>query len=170
MIRSARLVLAAIFFAGFATAASAQDRAALDALIDATYEVISGGVGEERDWEQMRSQFLPDGTMTVVNPRPDGSTIARTLTVDDYIEQSGEFLMTVGFVESETHRATYIYGEVATVLSAYEGYRSDTDEVFVTGVNTMIVVWTEGEWKVANITWRNGETIPVENAFVDRAQ
>ncbi|MEE2526009.1 hypothetical protein V0U79_06490 [Hyphobacterium sp. HN65] len=170
MIHSARLFAAAILTAGFSAGAFAQDQDSLDALIDATYAVISGGVGEQRDWDQMRSQFLPDGSMTVVNPRPDGTTLARTLTVDDYIEASSEFLMQVGFVERETRRATYIYGEVATVLSAYEGYRTDTDEVFVTGVNTFVAVWTEGEWKIASINWRNGVAIPVEDAFIDRAE
>jgi hypothetical protein len=148
----------------------AQDTASIDQIVTAVYDVISGEVGEERDWDRFRSLFAEGATMTSVNPSPDGGTLASTFTPEDYIARQGPALMQIGFVESETRRAVYRYGEVATVLTAYEATRGDTGEMFLTGVNTMVLVHTGGEWQVSSITWRNGPAIPVDDAFAVQAE
>ncbi|WP_394692717.1 nuclear transport factor 2 family protein [Hyphobacterium sp.] len=152
------------------TPVQADDTASIDRIVTAVYDVISGEVGEERDWDRFRSLFAEGAIMTSVNPLPDGSTLASTFTPEDYIARHGPALMQIGFVERETRRAVYRYGEVATVLTAYEASRGDTGEVFLTGVNTIVLVHTGGEWQVNSITWRNGPAIPVDEAFMVQAE
>jgi hypothetical protein len=150
--------------------AQADDDAAIDVVIDDLYAVISGDIGETRDWEAFRALFLPGATMSVVSPGEDGTGAARIITPEDYIASNGPVLAEIGFSERETHRALYRYGDMATVLTAYEGYRADRDIVFLTGINTIVLMREQGSWKIASIAWRNGPPIPVEDGFINRAQ
>lgn len=165
-----RLVFILILVPGFVSSARADDMAALDRTIHQLYEVISGDVGEARDWVAFRDLFIPGAVMTVGAPGADGSGLVRTMTPEDYISSNGPLLVEIGFIEQETQRAVYRYGQMATVLTAYEAWRMDRNEVFLTGVNTVVLMLVEGEWKIASIAWRNGPSLPIEEAFIDRAQ
>ena len=134
--------------------------------VEALYEVISGPVGEPRDWERFRTMFLDGAQMTVLAPMPAGEERVVTLTVEEYVSRNAERLSEMGFTEAETRRQTHVYGGLATILSAYEATRSDTGETFATGVNTIVLAREEGVWKVASLAWRSEtEDWPVERAF-----
>ena len=66
-------------------AAAEADVASVDAIIAALYDVISGPVGQARDWNRMRSLFVPTGRLMPVGVRADGSAGMRILQVNDYI-------------------------------------------------------------------------------------
>lgn len=133
--------------------------------LEALYDVISGPVGEARDWERFRSLFVEGARMTIVLPSEDGTRIV-SLSPDDYIERSAESLVSIGFTETETRRETFLYGEMATILSAYEGVRIDTGETVAVGINTLVIVKEGDAWKVASIAWRAAdEAWPVDSGF-----
>lgn len=134
--------------------------------VEALYEVISGPVGELRDWERFRAMFLDSAQMTVLAPLPEGGERVVTLTIDEYVSRNAERLSEMGFTEAETRRQSHVYGGLATILSAYEATRADTGETFATGVNTLVLAREEGVWKVASLAWRSEtEDWPVERAF-----
>lgn len=134
--------------------------------LDALYGVISGPVGETRDWERFRALFLPGAQMSVAVSAPDGTEQVVVLTLDDYIERNGEALARIGFTETETRRQTHLYGGMATILSAYEAVRADTGEQIAEGVNSLTILNDGGTWKIASIAWRAADSDwPVERAF-----
>ena len=71
-------------------AANPKDVESMDAIIAALYNVISGPAGE-RDWNRLRSLFLPDAHLIAVHKRPDGSFSATSVTVEGYIERAGKY-------------------------------------------------------------------------------
>lgn len=134
--------------------------------LDALYDVISGPVGEARDWERFRSLFLPGAQMSVSVAAPDGTERVVVMTLDDYVARNGEALSRIGFTEAETRRETFLYGGMATILSAYEAVRADTGETVATGVNSLTILNDGGTWRIASIAWRSAdEAWPVERAF-----
>lgn len=147
--------------------ASAQDETtAIEATIDALYAVISGPVGEPRDFDAMRDLFMEGAAMGSVGAGPDGHGRGRVITLDDYIERSGPWLVENGFTERATRTEIDQWGEIAYARSAYEGVNGVTGEVFLIGVNYITLFKIEGEWKVASILWRTQtEDWPVEAAF-----
>lgn len=147
--------------------ASAQDETtAIEATIDALYAVISGPVGEPRDFDAMRDLFMEGAAMGSVGAGPDGHGRGRVITLDDYIERSGPWLVENGFTERATRTEIDQWGEIAYARSAYEGVNGVTGEVFLIGVNYITLFKVEGEWKVASILWRTQtEDWPVEAAF-----
>lgn len=149
-----------------AAPALADDRADVEAAVSAVYEVISGPVGEPRDFDAMRGLFLPGAAMGAVGPGEDGTGRGRVISLEEYIERSGPFLVENGFTERPTRTEIDLYGELAYVRSAYEGTNGATGEVMVTGVNFMTLFKVEGEWKFASLLWRAAdENWPVEAAF-----
>ena len=152
--------------AAASTAAAPADVATPEAIVAALYEVISGPVGEARDWQRFRSLFLPGAQMSVVVTDSAGAERVVVLTPDDYVARSGEQLTEIGFTETETRRETYLYGGMATILSAYEAIRADTGEIIAVGVNSLTILNDAGTWKTASIAWRAAdEDWPVERAF-----
>lgn len=161
-----RAALAASTAAIVIAPAQANDRADVEATVQAVYDVISGPVGQARDFDAMRELYLPGAAMGAVSPGEDGQGRGRVITLDDYIERSGPWLVENGFTERPTRTETTIYGELAYVRSAYEGVSGVTGEVFVTGVNFITLFKIEGEWKIASILWRSAdEDWPVDAAF-----
>ena len=144
----------------------ADDREDVQAAVDAIYAVISGPVGQERDFDSMRGMFLPDAVMGAVGPGPEGTGRGRVITLEGYIERSARFLTDNGFTERETRSDIVIYGELAHVRTAYEGVSGVTGEIMVTGVNFMTFFKVDGEWKIASLLWRSAsDDWPVEAAF-----
>jgi hypothetical protein len=134
--------------------------------VEALYAVISGPVGEVRDWDRFRAMFLEGAQMTVLAPTSEGEERVVTLSIEDYVSRNAERLSEMGFTEAETRRQTHVYGGLATILSAYEATRADTGETIATGVNTIVLARQEGVWKVASLAWRSEtEDWPVERAF-----
>ena len=53
-------------------AANPADVASVDSIIGAVYDVISGPAGKKRDWDRMRSLFLPGARLIPTGPRQAG--------------------------------------------------------------------------------------------------
>lgn len=156
----ALLVLAAAFCllspapAAAQPAAEAADVASIDAVIDALYDVISGPVGQPRDWDRMRSLFIAGGRLIPTGERPDGTGAHRVLTAEDYIEMSGQALVEMGFRETEIARVTERFGNIAHAFSSYEAFRGEETQPFMRGINS-IQLWYDGQrWWIVSVFWQ----------------
>jgi hypothetical protein len=135
-------------------AANPADVASVDAIIAALYDVISGAAGQARNWDRMRSLFIPGARLIPSNQRPDGTVTHRVLTVEDYIAQSGPQLERNGFFEREIGRKTDAFGNVTHVFSAYDSKRTAQDEKpFARGINSIQLLNDGKRWYVVTIFW-----------------
>lgn len=135
-------------------AADPADVGSIDAIVEALYASISGPAGAPRDWDRLRSLFLPEAKMIPVVRGPEGGLVARFVTVEEYIERSGPRLVEVGFREGEIARVAEEFGNIAHVFSTYEGFREGQEAPLVRGINS-IQLFNDGErWWVANIYWQ----------------
>jgi len=134
--------------------AKPEDVESLDAIIDALYDVISGPAGHKRDWDRMRSLFVPDARLIPTGPRQGGSYATRVLSVDDYIRLSGAVLERDGFFEREIGRVTERYGSVVHAFSAYDSKRTLEDEKpFMRGINSIQAVNDGTRWWIVTVLW-----------------
>ncbi len=128
------------------------DVESIDAIIAALYDVISGPVGQARDWNRMRSLFVPGGRLMPSGPRPTGGVGLRLLEVNDYIAVSGSTLERMGFREREIARRTERYGHIAHVFSTYEG-RMEADGNTIRGINSIQLLNDGTRWWVISVYW-----------------
>ena len=136
--------------------ADPKDVSSPEAIVAAVYDVISGPAGQKRNWDRMRTLFVPDARMIPTGKRPTGESTKRTLSVEEYIINSGPFLEKEGFFEKEIGKTTEQFGNIVHVFSAYESKKALADEKpFMRGINS-IQLWYDGKrWWVITILWQS---------------
>ena len=148
--------------------ADPKDVSSPKAIIAAVYDVISGPAGQKRNWDRMRTLFVPDARMIPTGKRPTGEITRRVLTVEDYITNSGPFLEKDGFFEKEIGNKTEQYGNVVHIFSTYESKRAATDEKpFMRGINSF-QLWYDGKrWWVITILWQSeSKDTPIPEKYI----
>jgi len=129
--------------------------ASIDAIITAVYDVISGEAGEARDWDRFHSLFTDGAQLSAVVRTPTGEVRRAVMTPESYVERSGQVLERNGFVETEIGRVTEEYGLIAHAFSAYESFRSASDEEpFARGINSFQLMNDGERWYVVSIFWQ----------------
>jgi len=146
-------------------ATRADDVKSIDAIVAALYDVISGPAGQKRDWDRMRSLFVPGARLIPAVPSPTGAT-ARVLDVEGYIDRSGATLERNGFFEREIARRMETFGNIAHVFSTYESRHTAADpSPFARGINSIQLLKDGDRWWVVTVYWdseRAGTAIPAE--------
>lgn len=138
-----------------APAARPADVSSMDAIIRAVYDVISGPGEQRRDWNRMRSLFVPGARLIAVHAGKGGPNVARVLSVEDYIRVAEPLMAKEGFVESESHRTVERYGDIAQVFSTYESRHAATDaKPFQRGINSFQLMFDGHRWWVVTIYWQ----------------
>ncbi len=128
------------------------DQAAIEATLSQVYGVISGPVGQPRDFARMKTLFTPDARLTAIVP--DGLAGG---PLDDYIARSGAFLVTRGFTETALVNRIEVYGDLAHAWSSYQGTFTNADGSpgKVRGINSFqLVRQKDGRWLVQSIFWQ----------------
>lgn len=133
-------------------AAAPKDVESIDAIVKALYESISGPAGKARDWNRMRSLFIPGGRLMPTGKRPDGDVGMRVLEVNDFIASSGELIVKNGFTEVELARRTDQFGHIAHVFSTYEG-RMEKEPTILRGINSIQLMNDGSRWWVVSVFW-----------------
>lgn len=134
------------------------------AIVSAVYEAVSGPAGEERDWNRLRSLFLPESRL-IPTFREEGEPPYLVVSVEGFIEQYKKRVGQEDFFEREIHAVTERFGDIAHVFSTYVSSRSPDGDPFMRGINSF-QLWYDndhGRWWVVNVMWhteREGTRIP----------
>jgi hypothetical protein len=131
------------------------DVSSIDGIVRALYEVISGPAWAPRDWDRERRLFFPGARLVPTRPRPEGGAIADVFDVEGYIASRSPMFEKDSFFEDEIARRTFIFGNIANVLSAYELRRAPGEKPFVRGVNSIQLFHDGNRWWVLSIAWDN---------------
>ncbi len=133
------------------TSAEQVDLAAIQRVVDLTYEVSSFDDVGSADPEAFRAPFTPTATLGYTR---DGALVTRT--VDDYVEirrgmvEAGE---PRSLVEWEVTGSTELFGDVAHRISSYAVRVDGADSLAERGVMSFQLVRVSGEWKVHSLLW-----------------
>ncbi len=139
------------------------DTDAIDRTVAAVYAAISGGIGEDRDWDAIRALYLPDARLTAI--RADG---IESSTLEEYIASKREFLVANGFSESTLVNRIAVYGDMAHAWSSYSGGWTEPDGTrgATRGINSFqLMRQPDDSWRVLSILWqveRPGLPLPAE--------
>jgi len=149
-------------------AADPADVASVDSIIGAVYDVISGPAGKKRDWNRMRSLFLPGARLIPTGPRQAGGYGSRVLTVDEYIERGSAFLEKEGFFEKEVARVSEQFGQIVHAFSTYESrHAADDAKAFQRGINSMQLMNDGKRWWIVTIFWQGeDEKTPLPEKYL----
>jgi len=132
------------------------DTHSIDAIIHALYDTISGPADRERDWDRLRSLFLPGGHLIRTSLTPDGAPRALVMDPEAYQANTAAYLRQQPFYETEIARRTERFGNVAHAFSTYEArHHPDEAAPFKRGINSIQLFHDGRRWWIANMIWDN---------------
>ena len=132
------------------------DVASPDAILAATYDVISGPAAQPRDWDRFRSLFVPGARLIPTVPKKTGSGYdVRIITPDEYAKHADAYFQKNGFAEREIARKAERYGNIVQVFSTYESRHDGKDpQPFARGINSFQLFYDGTRWWVVTIYWQ----------------
>jgi hypothetical protein len=135
--------------------AKPEDVKSVDAILAALYDVISGPKGKARDWDRMRSLFIPDARLIPSRINKDTQQVdAIVLSIDGYIARSSTTMTTNGFFEHSIHNQVEQFGNIAHVWSTYESrHNADDATPFARGINSIQLLKDGDRYWIVNIFW-----------------
>lgn len=145
-------IFSAADLAGKVPASNAEDVKSMDAILRATYDVISGPAGN-RDWKRFRSLFLPQARFTQVGKRPDGATFVISWNVEEFVRDAGEVFSKQPFYENSIVNQPETCGNMAQVFSSYESRHAPGEKPFERGINSIQLLNDGTRWWVISIAW-----------------
>jgi hypothetical protein len=136
-------------------AAKLADVASPDAILAATYDVISGPAGQPRDWDRFRSLFVPGARLIpAVAKKAGGGYETRVITPDEYAQKADAYFQKNGFAEREIARKGERYGNIMQIFSTYESRHDGKDaQPFARGINSFQLFYDGARWWVVTIYW-----------------
>jgi hypothetical protein len=153
--------------------ANVADVESIDAIIAATYEVISGPAGKKRDWDRERSLFIPGARLiptATVPGRNDVDLAPLVLDVDGYIARVELLFEKEGFYETEITRRVEQFGQIAHVWSTYESRHDPSEkEPFMRGINSIQLFHDGKRWWILSIYWQHESAqAPLPEKYLQR--
>lgn len=147
-----------------ALGADPADVASIGSILAALYEGISGPAGP-RDWDRMRSLFLPGARLIPTDPGAAGGYDAQT--VEAFFRSVAANFMDNAFYEREVARRVERYGNIAHVFSTYESRSAPDAEPFDRGINSIQLYFDGTRWWVVSIMWQAESTgVPLPGRYL----
>jgi len=149
-------------------AAKPADVSSPDAILEATYDVISGPAGQKRDWDRFRSLFLPGAILAAVSKGKDGVLRAQVITPEQYVGFADTYFDKNGFFEREAARHADRFGDIMQIFSTYESRHDGKDPApFVRGINSFQLFYDGKRWWVVSIYWEEeSPDLPLPKEFL----
>jgi hypothetical protein len=151
-------------------AAKPEDVKSPEAILAAVYNVISGPKGQARDWDCMRSLFIPDARLIPARETTAGHADAVILTIDGYIARSNGRMTSAGFFERSIHNDIEQYGNIVQIWSTYESrHNADDATPFARGINSFQLLKDGDRYWVVNIFWdAESPTNPIPEKYLPK--
>lgn len=132
------------------------EKAAIGAVIDEMYAMISGPAGP-RDWSRQRAVFHPESRQMRTGVDETGRGWIRIMSQEAYEADVTPFFMANPFYEVEIARRLDVLGNMAHAWSLYEARRAPDDAVPERrGINS-IQLYKDPDlgWRIISMIWDN---------------
>jgi hypothetical protein len=129
------------------------DVATIDGILKAFYEVISGPAGQPRQWSRDRTLYIPNLRFVAMSEDKTGHPVAQVMSHQQFVDDSNAILLKDGFYESEIHRITEKFGNIAHVFSTYESRLKADGPIIARGINSIELFYDGKRWWIASNIW-----------------
>ena len=132
------------------------ERAAIGAVVDAMYAMVSGPVGP-RDWSRQGEVFHEDARQMRTGVDGAGTPWIRIMDPAAYAADTAPFFAANPFFEVEVARRIDVMGAMAHVWSLYEAYNEPGQSTPERrGINS-IQLYNDGRtgWRIVSMIWDN---------------
>lgn len=126
----------------------------IEGITDKMLELISGEIGEERDWDEFRKLFLPTAQFVSVNPKAKPNRQTRTMNLEEFIRNIGPLYSRDGFLE---YSLGIEINEFNGVANAFQSFycKNLTGTYEARGINNYMLIYADDRWWIAQSSFSN---------------
>lgn len=128
-----------------------EDVTSIDGIIKASYEVVSGDIGEKRQWKRDLSLHNSNALYCFPTVDSEGKIKQTVMPVSDFHKLTDDMVLTTPFYENEINREVQIFGNIAHVWSTYETRLVKNGPVARRGINSIQLYFDKKRWWI--ISW-----------------
>jgi len=142
-----------------------EDVSSIDGMVKAYYEVVSGPAEKDREWGRDATLYAPGIRFIIFAEGSDGKTAARSLSHQEFVNESDPAMKGKGFYEHEVHRITHRVGNVVHVMSTAEQQSEPGGPVKGQSIDSLEMYWDGTRWWIASANiWelKPGQPLPKE--------
>lgn len=130
------------------------DAKTIDALMKASYEVVSGEKNAKRQWERDNYLHHPKAVYSYFDKKKQEQV---TMTLPEFHKETDDMVFNTAFYESEINREVRIFGNIAHVWSTYQAKLEKDGKVARRGINSIQLIFEHNRWYIISWTF-SGET------------
>ncbi|MGU3376446.1 hypothetical protein [Chryseobacterium sp. M5A1_1a] len=120
----------------------------IDALMKASYEVVSGEKGAKRQWERDYYLHHQKAVYSYFDREKQEQT---TMTLQEFHKATDDMVFNTAFYENEINREVRVFGNIAHVWSTYETRLEKNGKVKRRGINSIQLIFENNRWYI--ISW-----------------
>jgi len=145
-----------------------EDVSSIDGMVRAYFEVVSGPAEKKREWGRDATLYIPGIRFLIFREDKNGKTSLRTLTHQEFVDESEAAMAGKAFYEREVHRITHRAGNVAHAFCTAEQKHSPDGPVEGRSVDSLEMFWDGSRWWItnANIWEVEGKGHPLPKEFL----
>ncbi|MHC6200819.1 hypothetical protein [Elizabethkingia miricola] len=136
------------------------DTKTIDALMRASYEVVSGEKGAKRQWERDNYLHHPKAVYSYFDKKKQEQVV---MTLQEFHKETDDMVFNTAFYENEINREVRIFGNIAHVWSTYETRLVKGGKVERRGINSIQLIFEHNRWYIISWTFSaetNNNLIP----------
>lgn len=136
------------------------DERELRRIVQELYASVSSPPGVAPPIEADRHLLHPQARKCRTLHDAAGGVRFQIMSADEFAEDVLERVTPMGFFEVEVAHESFVYGDIAHVLSHYEAFADEARTRRVKrGVNSIQLLRTEDGWKVFSMIWDDEENL-----------
>ena len=142
------------------------DQSTVEGTTSALLDIISGDIGEKRDWDGFRSLFIPTAQFVFVNEDAPPNKRTTSYNLEQFVRFVGPNYAQNGFKEVATGLVVNEWNGIASAFQSYTA-KNLTGTYNESGINNYQLVKVKGKWFVTSLTWANAdEANPIPKVFL----
>ena len=138
----------------------------IEGITNKMIELISGDIGEERNWDEYRNLFLPTAQKMSVSKNKEGESRISVRNLEEFVRNVGPYYARDGFEEYAIGLTVNEFNGIAVVFQSF--YCRNLKGTYERrGVNSYQLVYHEDRWWIANTLFTNEtEDAPLPNKYL----
>jgi len=126
----------------------------IEGITNKMLQLISGEVGEERNWEEYRNLFLPTAQKLAISETKDGAKRIRVMNLEEFVRNIGPLYSRDGFEEYAIGLTVNEFNGIANVFQSY--YCKNLVGTYEKrGINSYQLVYLDNRWWISNVLFTN---------------
>ena len=126
----------------------------IEGITNKMIELISGDIGEERNWDEYRNLFTPRAQKMSLRKLKDGSSKMRVMNIEEFVRNVGPYYARDGFEEYAIGLTVNEFNGIAIVFQSF--YCKNLIGTYEKrGINTYQLVYMDNRWWIASTLYTN---------------